>query len=139
MKFCYFGRPFLSHYNNALSLSLSESCPKVLKKILKEIMHSDYMAYGYILVRDPCPRGNEIYNFGRPFFDHYSCLINMFVLCLGEENTILNEIMHFHYMTYMATPQHKNPCPGGHEIIYLVDPSLVIITLVLVCMDHAPE
>ena len=19
-------------------------------------------------------------------------------------------------MTYMATPQHKNPCPGGHEI-----------------------
>ena len=23
--------------------------------------------------------------------------------------------MHFHYMTYMATPSHKNPCPGGHE------------------------
>ena len=20
------------------------------------------------------------------------------------------------YMTYMAPPQHKNPCPGGHEI-----------------------
>ena len=29
-------------------------------------------------------------------------------------------------MTYMATPQHKNPCPVGHETI-LVDPSFVII------------
>ena len=24
--------------------------------------------------------------------------------------------MHFHYMPIMATPQHKSPCPGGHEI-----------------------
>ena len=24
--------------------------------------------------------------------------------------------MHFHYTTYMATPEHKNPCPRGHEI-----------------------
>ena len=24
--------------------------------------------------------------------------------------------MHFYYMTYMATPYHKNPCPGGQGI-----------------------
>ena len=24
--------------------------------------------------------------------------------------------MHFHFMTYMARSQHKNPCPVGHEI-----------------------
>ena len=24
--------------------------------------------------------------------------------------------MHFHNITYMATPLHKNPCPGGHKI-----------------------
>ena len=24
--------------------------------------------------------------------------------------------MHFHSMTYMATPEHKNSCPRGHEI-----------------------
>ena len=24
-------------------------------------------------------------------------------------------IMHFHYMTYMATPWHKKPCPEGHK------------------------
>ena len=23
--------------------------------------------------------------------------------------------MHFHYMTYKAMPQHKNPCPGAME------------------------
>ena len=23
--------------------------------------------------------------------------------------------MHFYYLTNMALPQHKNPCPGGHE------------------------
>ena len=22
-------------------------------------------------------------------------------------------MMHFHYMTYIATPKHKNPCPRG--------------------------
>ena len=24
-------------------------------------------------------------------------------------------MMNFHYITYMATPYNKNPCPGGHE------------------------
>ena len=24
--------------------------------------------------------------------------------------------MHFHYITYSAMSQHKNSCPGGHEI-----------------------
>ena len=23
--------------------------------------------------------------------------------------------MHFQYITYIATPERKNPCPGGHE------------------------
>ena len=32
-------------------------------------------------------------------------------------------------MTYMATPQDKNPCPVGHEIYNFVDSSLVIITI----------
>ena len=26
------------------------------------------------------------------------------------------EVMHFHYMTYIAMPQHMNPCTKGHEI-----------------------
>ena len=39
----------------------------------------------------------------------------------------------------MATPLHNNPCPGGHEIYNLVDPSLVIITIYLVCLFYAWE
>ena len=38
---------------------------------------------------------------------------------------------------YMATPLHKNLCPGGHEIF--LDRFLVIIIIHWVCMDHAPE
>ena len=27
-------------------------------------------------------------------------------------------------MTYMATPEHKNPCPRGHEIYNFIRPFL---------------
>ena len=37
----------------------------------------------------------------------------------------------------MATPLHKNPCPGVMKFINLVDPSLVIITIHLVYLNHA--
>ena len=37
----------------------------------------------------------------------------------------------------MATPLHKNPCHGGHEI-YNFGRAL-LITIGLLCMDHAPE
>ena len=46
-------------------------------------------------------------------------------------------MMHFHYVTYMATPWHKTPCPLGHKIYIFVDPSLVIIILYLVCLIYA--
>ena len=35
-------------------------------------------------------------------------------LVLGVEKTIFKEIMHFHYITYMATSKHMNPCQRGH-------------------------
>ena len=35
----------------------------------------------------------------------------------GNIEEKFKEIMHFHYMTYMAaTPEHKNPCPRAHEM-----------------------
>ena len=37
------------------------------------------------------------------------------------------EILYFHYMTYMAMPQYKNPCPIMKFTIR-VNPSLIIIT-----------
>ena len=40
-------------------------------------------------------------------------------------------------MTYMASPQHKNPYPRGHEIYILGNPSLVIIAIHLGCLVYA--
>ena len=47
--------------------------------------------------------------------------------------------MHFHYMTYMATPLHKNACPGVMKFTISVDSSLVIITIHLVAWTIPPE
>ena len=47
--------------------------------------------------------------------------------------------MHFHYMTYMAKPQRKNPYPGVMKFTIWVDPFLVIITIYLVCLIYASE
>ena len=66
--------------------------------------------------KNPCPGGNQIYNFGGPFILHHNCTLGLSDLCLRVEKKILKEIMHFHYMTYMASLLHKNPCLGGHEI-----------------------
>ena len=42
-------------------------------------------------------------------------------------------------MTYMATAQHKNPCPGVMKLTIQVHPSLVIITIYLVYLIYAWE
>ena len=68
--------------------------------------------------KNRCPGGHEIYNFIRPFLGHFYFIVSLSDLCLGAEKKIFKEIIHFYYMTYMATPyrpQHKNPCPGSHE------------------------
>ena len=60
-------------------LSLFDPCSGVEKQIFKEIMHFHYnMTYmDTSKHKNPCPVGDETYNFGRPFLGHhYSvCLI----------------------------------------------------------------
>ena len=43
-------------------------------------------------------------------------ILSLSDLCLGVEKKIFKEIRHFYYITYLAMPLQKNPCPGGHEI-----------------------
>ena len=43
-------------------------------------------------------------------------ILTLSVLCLNEKKKIFKEIVHFHCITYMATPQHKNLCHKGHKI-----------------------
>ena len=65
------------------------------------------------LCKNPCPGGHDIYNLGRPFLGHHCYILSFSDLCLGVEKKIFKETMYVHYM---ATPLHKNPCPGGHDI-----------------------
>ena len=51
--------------------------------------------------KNPC---HEIDNYGGPFLDHHCYIISLSDLYLGEEKKIFKEIMHFYYVTYMATP-----------------------------------
>ena len=60
------------------------------------------MAFSYDKNRSP--RGHAIYNFGDSFLVHNYYIHSMSDLCLGIEKKILEEIIHFHYVTYMKIP-----------------------------------
>ena len=47
------------------------------------------------LHKNPCPRGHEIYNFGRTFLGHPYYILCLSELCLGVQKKILKELMHF--------------------------------------------
>ena len=57
-----------------------------------------------------------IYNFDRRFLRHhyYVPTGTEFVWLMPQSRR--EEILHFHYMTYMTMPQCKNSCPKGHKI-----------------------
>ena len=54
-------------------------------------------------MQEPLPIGHESFIFGRPFLGLHFYVLSLSDLCLGVEKKIFIEIMHFHYMTYMAT------------------------------------
>ena len=65
---------------------------------------------------------------------HQNCLFVFLLTIHQSREDDFKEIMHIHFMTYMATPWHKTPSPVGMTSIIKVYPSLVIITLYLVCL-----
>ena len=70
-----FCRLFLDHHY--YTLSLSDLCLGVEKRILNDIMHFSVPVY------DLCPRGHEIQNFGRPFLSHHYNILDFSDPCLG--------------------------------------------------------
>ena len=54
--------------------------------------------------KPPAPGVMKFTIFGRPFLGHHYYILGLSDLCLGVEKKIFKEIMHFYYMTYMATP-----------------------------------
>ena len=67
--------------------------------------------------KNPCPGGHEIYNFDRISLGHHNYILSLSILCLEVEKKIYKEIMHFYYVTYMATTLQWNPCPEVNEIL----------------------
>ena len=120
--------------------SSSGLCLDVEKKIFKDIMHFHYMTYMTTPQhKNPSPGGHEIYNFGRPFLGHHHYILSLSDLCLRVKKKIFKGIMHFHYTTYMATPQHRNLCSGGHEIYNFGRPFLNHHYYILSLTDLCPR
>ena len=63
--------------------------------------------------KNSCLGRHEFYNFGRLVLGHYYYSLSLSDLCLEVEMTILKRIMHFYYVTYLATPRYKNSFTGG--------------------------
>ena len=70
-----------------------------------------YDLYDHAPHKNPCPRGHEIYNFGRPFNGHHYYILGLSDLYLGIKK-ICKEIMHFHYVTYNHSLAQE-PLPRG--------------------------
>ena len=115
-------RHFLGHHY--CILSLSGQCLGVEKKILKDIIHFHYMTYDYTLTLETMARGLRNLQFGITFFCHHYVILSLSGQCLGVEKKTLKDIIHFDFMTDMAKPQHKNPCPGSDEIYNFGNPLL---------------
>ena len=54
--------------------------------------------------RMPVPGFMKFNIFSRHFLGHHYDIHILSDICMGVEKKIFKEIMHFHYMTYMATP-----------------------------------
>ena len=78
-----------------------------------------YCRYGVQLypinqsIKNSCPGGHKIDKFSRPFIGRHYYILSSSNLYRGVE--IFKEI-YFHYLTYMATPWHKNPSRGSKDL-----------------------
>ena len=78
----------------------------------------------------------QIDNFLRSFLCHHYYIFSLSDLCPGVEKKISKEIMHFSgHVLHVALES----LPGIMKMTILVDPSLVIITIYLVCLIYVQE
>ena len=109
------GRPFLDYHYYIPNLS--DLCLGEEMKNFEEIRNFHYttcMAKPYH--KSSCPRGHEIYNFGRPCFGHHHFKLSD--PCPGVEKNTFKEIR----KSYKFYPKIKSPWGGGHDICNFVSP-----------------
>ena len=88
-------------------LCLSDLCLGVEKKIFKEIMQIHYMInMATFLHKNPCPGGNEIYNFCRPFLGHHYYIHVLQMINAWELRRFLKKHSNF-------TPKITSPLDRG--------------------------
>ena len=124
-------RPLPGHH--CFILNPSDPCPSVAKKRLK---HISCTLYDRAPAQQLPPRGHETLDFGRlpPGRPYYT-------LSLPEPcpKRRLTKKQSIHYITYLATPQHRIPAPGAMKSTILADPSPDIITVPSACPIRAWE
>ena len=86
------------------------------------------------------PYISESYNFGRPLLGYHYIILRFSDLHLGVEKKIFEEIKHFHYINLYDHTLVQEPLLWGiMKVTILVDPSLFISTIYLVCLIYARE
>ena len=84
-------------------------------KVARRRTPSHTHLYRHTLAQEPLHRDYEFYNFGGAFRIYQYYIHSFTNPCPGLEMKYFKEIMHFHYMIYMTTPQHKIPY-SGHNV-----------------------
>ena len=122
MKFTILVDPFLVIITIHSMLNFSYTRPSVYKKRRN-------MAFSlHVQHKNPCPGGHEIYKFVRPSLDFYYFILNF------------SDPYPYPVYTRRGEP-HLNTrilTQGVMKITTLVDPSLGVITMYLVCLNHSP-
>ena len=67
--------------------------------------------------KNPCRRGHEIYNFGRPFLGYHSYILGLSDLCLGVEKEIFKAIKQFHCRCYIPNLDKIGPVVLEKEML----------------------
>ena len=101
----------------------------------------DLQVSSHALAQESLPWGSwNFYNFGRPFVGHHIYILSLSVLCLGVEKKKFKIYKKMHFIIRLRWPHPctRIPAPGVMKYTLMVDPTLVIITIHLGCMDHAP-
>ena len=98
-------------------------------EMFKEIEHFHFMPNSATPKHnDPCTRGQELYNLGRPSVVHHYYILSVSGLSSPVGMPFSKERMYFQYMTKYGHALAQEPPPGGYEIYNVCRPFLCIIT-----------
>ena len=104
------------------------------KGILTDIKHFNYMFnVAKPKHKNPCPRDHEIHNLGWLFIAHHYDLLSLSDHCPGVEKKNFKDTIIFTMWLIWPHPGKTTPVLEVMKFTILVDPSLIIIIIYLIC------